>query len=48
MLHRNVSITGSRIKRVTFYIPAVTCKKGAKGNLHNHIHVHDMFVILNK
>ena len=32
MLHGNVGITGSRIKRVTFYIPAVICKEGAKVN----------------
>ena len=46
MLHGNVGtcITGSRIKRVTFYIPAlqkVFAKEGAKVN------VLYMFVILN-
>ena len=45
MLHRHVSITGSRIKRVTFYIMTSSymhLQKGAKGNVHIY-----MFVILN-
>ena len=35
MLHGNVDTTGSRIKRVTFYKPAVICKELAKVNVHN-------------
>ena len=44
MLYGNVGtcITDSRIKRVTFYIPPLICKEGAKVNALIY-----MFVILN-
>ena len=43
MLHGNVGTctctTGSRIKRVTFYIPALICKEGAKVNVLIYMYV---------